>query len=74
MFVYKVNVMEELKKKGYSSYRLQKEKIIGMSAVNKINQGVVVGINALDTICTILKCQPSHLIMWVPDEGGVKDV
>ena len=68
MIVWKKDVLEELKKKGYSTYRLQKEKIISGKTLNDITNNKMVGINVIDRLCKILKCQPSALIEWVEDE------
>lgn len=68
MLYYKVDVFEELKKKGYSTYRLQKEKILPQASAQKIRNGEVVGIIIIDRICSLLGWQPGSLIGWKPDE------
>lgn len=68
MIVWKKNVLEELKKKGYTTYSLQKDKVIASQTLNDITNGKMVGIKAIDRICGLLKCQPSALIEWQPDE------
>lgn len=77
MFVYKMNVLEELKKAGWSSYALLKRKnadgkmVLGSSQVTFLKQGKVVGINALDTICRLLDKQPGDIIEYIPDDRYV---
>lgn len=61
-FRYKVNVMDKLKEKGYSSTRLRKEKLLGESYMSQLRRGEMVSWGALDTICTLLECQLSDLI------------
>ena len=61
-FQYKVNVMDKLKDKGYSSTRLRKEKLLGESYMSQLRRGDMVSWAALDTICTLLNCQPGDLI------------
>ena len=61
-FKYKVNVMDKLKEKGYSSTRLRKEKLLGESYMSQLRRGDMVSWAALDTICTLLECQPGDLI------------
>lgn len=74
MLVYKVNILEELKKIGYSTYRLQKKApgdenvIMGSSQVHKLKSGEMIGINTLSTVCTLLNRQPGDLIGYIPDE------
>ena len=61
-FQYKVNVMDKLKEKGYSSTRLRKEKLLGESYMSQLRRGDMVSWADLDTICTLLDCQPGDLI------------
>lgn len=61
-FHYKVNIMDKLKKKGYSSTRLRKEKLLGESYMSQLRRGDMVSWAALDMICTLLECQPGDLI------------
>ena len=69
MLKYRVNVMEELKKAGYSSYRLRKEKVLGEATLQKIRVGsTTLTLESLGVICDILHCQPGDLVEWV--EGG----
>ena len=68
MIVYKINVLEELKKVGYSSYRLRKEKIIGEAMLQKIRSGELPSWETLNRFCSLLDCQPSDLIEYVKEE------
>lgn len=61
-FQYKVNVMDKLKEKGYSSTRLRKERLLGESYMSQIRHGDMISWAALDTVCTLLECQPGDLI------------
>ena len=70
-FQYKVNVMDKLKEKGYSSTRLRKEKLLGESYMSQLRRGDMVSWAALDTICTLLDCQPGDLIRH--DKGTGED-
>ena len=68
-FQYKVNVMDKLKEKGYSSTRLRKEKLLGESYMSQLRRGDMVSWAALDTICTLLDCQLGDLIYHEKDTG-----
>lgn len=63
---YKVDIMAELKAKGYSSTRIREEKLIGQSYLQQIRHGELVSWKTLDTICSLLDCQPGDLIEYVP--------
>ena len=65
---YKIDVMEALKKAGYSSTRLRKEKLLGESYMQQLRRGELVSWKAIETICRLLSCQPGDLVEYVPDE------
>ena len=65
---YKVDIMAELKKNGYSSTRIREEKLIGQSYLQQIRHGELVSWKTLDTICALLECQPGDLIEFVPED------
>ena len=62
---YKVDIMAELKQKGYSSTKIREEKLIGQSYLQQIRHGDLVSWKTLDTICSLLDCQPGDLIEYV---------
>lgn len=70
---YKVDVLEELKKKGYSSTKIRNDKLIGQSYLQQLRHNELVSWKTLDTICGLLECQPADLIEYVrDDDGGVQ--
>ena len=60
--------MNELKEKGYTSYRLRKEKIFGEATMTKFRRNGQLNINDLDILCRLLDCQPGDLLEYVPDQ------
>ena len=64
---YKVDILAELKKKGYSSTRIREEKLIGQSYLQQLRHGELVSWKTLDTICALLECQPGDLVEYVKD-------
>lgn len=67
---YKVGVIASLKSKGYSTYRIRKEKILGEATLQKIRDGELVSWDSIDTICTLLQCQLSDILEHVPEAEG----
>ena len=65
---YKVDILAELKKKGYSSTRIRDEKLIGQSYLQQLRQGELVSWKAFNTICALLECQPGDLIEFQKEE------
>jgi len=62
---YKVDVLVELKKKGYTSTKIREDKLIGQSYLQQLRHGELVSWKTLDTICSLLECQPGDLIEYV---------
>lgn len=65
--VYKKDVLEALKVKGWSSYKLRQEKIMGEGTLQQIREGSVVSPAVLDKLCTLLDCQPGDLLEHVKE-------
>ena len=69
MIRYKVDILNELKNVGYTSYRLRQEKLISESTLQRLRQGGTgIRLDSLDAICRLLDCQPGDLIEWVPED------
>lgn len=64
MLIYKVNVLESLKKAGYNSTRLRKENLLNESAIQYLREGKPVGAKALDKICKLLDMQPGDILEY----------
>ena len=66
MLKYRVNILQELKNAGYSSYRLRQEKVLAEGTLQKMRSGnIAITLESLGVICDILKCQPGDLVEWV---------
>ena len=65
---YKINVLEALKEKGYSSYILRKEKLLSESTVQKLREGEGVAWDNLETLCRLLACDISDMLEYQKEE------
>lgn len=65
---YKIDVMAELKKLGYSSTKIREEKLIGQSYLQQIRHGELVSWKTIDTLCELLDCLPGDLLEYIKDE------
>ena len=65
MLRYKIDILEHLKEKGYTSYKLRKDKIIGEAQIQKIRNGEIASKETLNTICRLLSCQPGDILEYV---------
>lgn len=62
MLVYKINVIQALKDKGYNSTKILRENIISQSAMQKLRKNEMIGIKTLEQLCSLLDMQPGDLI------------
>ena len=62
-----------LKEKGYSSYRLRQEKLIGQSMLQKLRNGGDIDTRTIKKFCVLLQCQPGDIMEYVPDEALERD-
>lgn len=67
MIVYQ-DILGKLTDAGYTTYKLQKEKIIPNSTMTRLRQNLPISTETLDIICTLCECQPGELLAWVPDK------
>jgi putative transcriptional regulator len=68
MLKYKINVLEELKKRGLTSYTLRKEKLLGESTIQKLRNGEGVSWDNLETLCKLLECDISDLLVYEKED------
>ena len=65
MLKYKIDILEALKEKGYTSYKIRKDKLIGEAQLTKIRSGEIASKETLNTICRLLSCQPGDILEYV---------
>ena len=69
MLKYKVNILAELKKAGYPTTRIRRERLLAEGTVQKIREGkIAMTLESLGVIGDILEGQPGDLVEWVRDE------
>jgi len=64
---FKIDILETLKEKGYSSYTLRKENILSQSTIQKLREGKGLAWDNIERLCMLLDCQPGDLIEYVKD-------
>lgn len=65
---YKIDLLTELKNKGFSTYKIRKEKLIGESVLQQLRNKELVSWANIDKICELLNCQPGDLLEYVPEK------
>ena len=71
MLKYKVNLIQMLGNMGYSTYRIQKEKIFNQSQLQQMRDNRLLSHDALNRLCSLLHCQPGDIMEWIPDDEAV---
>ena len=71
---WRVDVIHLLKEKGYSTYRIRKEKLISESSLQNFRQGIPPSWQDLETICRLTGKQPGKLLEYVPDTKNAEDL
>ena len=67
MIKYKVDVLFEMKKRGFTPSIIKKQHILSERTMSSIRAGIMPTGKTLDTLCTLLQCQPGDILEWVPD-------
>ena len=67
MIGYKINIIDALKSAGYSSYKIRQEKLLGQATLQKLRQNELVSWENINTICSILNCQPGDILEYIPE-------
>ena len=61
-FRYKLDVVQALKDKGYSTYRIRKDKLFSESTLQAFRENKMVSWETLEQVCRILRVQVGELI------------
>lgn len=66
---YKFDILEALKKAGFSTYRLRINKILSESTIQKLraNNNAPLSWDNINTLCRLLHCQPGDIMEYVED-------
>lgn len=65
---YKIDILEALKERGFSTYKIRKEKLLAESTVQAIRRGDLVSLDNIARICSMLQCQPGDILVY--EEAG----
>ena len=73
MFSYKIDVLKAMSERGYTSTRMRKEKIMSEATMQNLRKGKGITTDTINTICIILRCQPSDILEIEPtDEEKIR--
>ena len=62
--LYKIDVLQELKNKGYSTYKIRKEKLLGEKTIQNLREQKPINWETIEILCKLLECQPGDIIEY----------
>lgn len=65
---YKIDVIQALKDKGYSTYKLRRNTPLSESALQQLREGKPIKWESIEIICKLLECQPGDIIEYQEEE------
>lgn len=69
MFSYKIDILKALADKGFTCNRMRREKILSEGTMQNLRKGKGITTDTINTICIILRCQPSDIIEIIPTDA-----
>lgn len=67
---YKFDVLAALKEKGYSTYKLRKERLLAENTLQQLRNEDLVSWANIERLCRLLQCQPGDLLEYVEEARG----
>lgn len=65
---YKTDVLSSLKERGFSTYKIRKEKLLSTSTVQSLKNNAPISWSNIEQLCFLLNCQPGDIMEYVPDK------
>lgn len=65
---FKVDILEELKRKGINTNKLRKEKLLSEGVIQALREKKPISWANISKICEMLQCQPGDIMEYVPEE------
>ena len=66
---YRKDILAELKKKGYNTNKLRKEKLLSEGVIQSLREGKEISWKNISKICDLLECEPGDILTRVNSEG-----
>lgn len=67
MINYKIDVLWELKIRGFSTYTIKKNKLLGGATLDRITKKEPISMQGLDQLCRLLQMQPGDILEYVDE-------
>ena len=69
VLIYKINVLQSLKAKGYNKNRLRKEKLLAEASIQSLRESKPISWANLSRLCELLECKPGDILDFVADSN-----
>ena len=66
---YKKDILAELKKHGYNTNRIRKEKLLAEGVLQSLREGKAISLQNISKICDLLECEPGDILVRVDEES-----
>lgn len=66
---FKIDVLQALKDKGFTSYRMRQEKLLAEATIQQLRCGQLVSWANIGRICDMLGCQPGDILEYEKEDG-----
>ena len=64
---YKLDILEALKSKGFSTYKLRKDKLLSEGVIQSLRSQKMISLENVGQLCALLDCQPGDLLEYVKE-------
>lgn len=65
--IYKFDVLQALKERGYNTNRLRKEKLLAEGVIQSLRENKHISFSNLAKLCQLLDCQPGDILEYIED-------
>ena len=62
--IYKINVIEALKEKGFTTYKIRQEKIFSETTLQAFRNGKMVSYETIAKLCSMLSCDVGDILTY----------
>lgn len=70
---FKINIINALKDKGYSTYTLRKEQLLSESTIQKLRSGKGISWENIETLCKLLECNVGDILDYTNEAPESSD-
>lgn len=67
--IYKFDVISELKRRGYNTNKLRKEKLLAEGVIQSLREKKPISWANIEKLCKLLECQPGDIMEYVEEDG-----